>query len=404
MTDPIHDEPPDSHPTLGESRPDVVELTRTLVRIPSVNPDLEADGDGEGPVVRHIADLLRRWGFDTRVTEARPGRFNVVGRLAAPGASPTPHPRVILNGHTDTVGVHGMSIEPFSGEVDDGRLLGRGSCDMKGGLAAILVAAHALAEAGGPERGELIVAFTADEEYASVGLEALLAEGLHGTEAIVCEPTSLEIQPANKGFTWFEITVRGRAAHGSRPELGRDAIRDAGRLLAALDRYELRIGDQPTHPLLGGGSIHAGTIRGGTAPPIYPDRCDLVLEARILPGETEDEVRLRLEGIIAELSEARPLEVELRQGLTRRGAEIPEDDPLVTRLAGAMEAEGRPARTSGMTAWVESAWFIEAGIPAVCFGPGALDHAHTAEEFVPIEELQACARILTRYLNARLRP
>ncbi len=392
--------PPDSPaPIAGSplqnSESTVTELTRALVSIPSVNPDLEEGGDAEGPLARWIEVWLNAWDFDVSVTEPVAGRFNLVARLA----TTEPGPRIVLNGHMDTVGVSGMEVDPFAAEVRDDRIFGRGSADMKGGLAAAMVAARELARAGGPKRGELILAFTADEEYASVGLKALLDGGFTADEAIVLEPTGLEIQPANKGFTWLELEVKGRAAHGSRPELGRDAIRDAGRILAALDRYELRLADQGPHPLLGRGSIHAGTIRGGTAPPVYPDRCDLILEARILPDESPQLAFQRFEGILAEIGRDRPLEVELRQGLSRPGAEIPSDHPLVRGLETALSAEGITPRLSGMTAWVESAWFNEAGIPALCFGPGSLDLAHTAVESVPIAELESAVRALTRYLQ-----
>ena len=374
----------------------VVELTRTLVSIPSVNPDLEEGGDGEGAIARWIAEWLRAWDFQVDLSEPVPGRFNVVARRSAA----LPGPRVVLDGHLDTVGVEGMEIAPFQPELREGRIFGRGSADMKGGLAAMMVAARDLVRSGGPERGELLLAFTADEEYASVGLRALLDQGFTADAAIVCEPTSLEIQPANKGFTWFEVEVRGRAAHGSRPELGRDAIRDAGRILAALDRYELRLASQEPHPLLGRGSIHAGTIRGGTAPPVYPDRCDLVLEARLLPGESPDEALERFRGIVSEIARDRPLDVEVRQGLSRPGSEIAQDHSLVRLVESALKEEGIEPRISGMTAWVESAWLTEAGIPALCFGPGSLDVAHTADESIPVSELESAVRVLGRVLRS----
>jgi acetylornithine deacetylase len=369
-----------------------VALTQALVAIPSVNPDLEEGGTGEAEVASLCARLLSEWGFRVRMDERAPGRPSVLARLGDGS------PSLILNGHLDTVGVNGMSIEPFDPVIRDGQLFGRGSCDMKGGIAAILSAARRIALEGGPERGELTVALTADEEYASVGLEGLLADGLSADAAVVCEPTSLAVMPANKGFAWWALAFHGREAHGSRPDEGRDAIRAAGRFLALLDRYETRLGERPPHPLLGAGSIHAGTIRGGTTPPVYPALCELVLEARTLPGQSAEMVGAWLEALRDELQEADPdLDLTLTPSLHRPPGELAADHPLARDLLAACRSEGVPPRTEGMTAWVESAWFLEAGIPALCFGPGSIRKAHTADESVPVAEVEAATSILLRF-------
>ncbi len=382
----------DASPDAGALNGDVVELTRALVRIPSVNPVLEKSGTGEEAVALQCAGWLEGWGFDVGVSVVEPGRMNVVARLGSG------EPRLILCGHLDTVGVEGMTIDPFDPELRDGRLYGRGSCDMKGGVAAILAAAHALSEEPESLGGELLVALTCDEEHASIGIAALLEAGLTADAAIVTEPTGLAIMPAHKGFFWNEVRVRGVAAHGSRPDVGRDAIRGAGRVLDALDLYEAQVEAGPAHPLLGHGSIHAGTITGGVAPSVYPAECRFVLESRTLPGEGKDTVRAALEPVIEEARRRAPdLRFELEEGLSRTGSEVEEGHPLREGLARALEAEGVPVRTEGMTAWVESALFNEAGIPSVCFGPGAIGKAHTVDEFVPVEELETAARVLTRF-------
>lgn len=373
-------------------------MTRVLVSIPSVNPDLSKGAAGEADVTRVCEDWLRSWGFRVEVVETKPGRPSLVARLGEG------RPRTILNGHTDTVGVEGMTISPFEPRVENGDLLGRGSCDMKAGLAAILAAARRLALGNEPFPGELIVVFTADEEFASIGLRDLLDRGgLEADRAVVTEPTSLALCVANRGFTWTHVEVEGRAAHGSRPDLGRDAIRGAGRILAELDAFEA--GAQTTHPLLAPTSIHAGTIRGGTAPPVYPAHCEMVLEARTLPGQTPDHV---VEGVRAAVERARAVDPELtarvRAGLSRPAAELDGDHPLVTDLSAALRAEGREPTVTGMSAWVESAWFIDAGIPALCFGPGAIDRAHTADEAVPVEEIRVAARVLERFVRGGVLP
>jgi acetylornithine deacetylase len=385
---------------------DPLAWTRALVAVPSVNPELEPGGSGEAGVADLIAPFLRSWGFRVERHEPRPGRVSLVARLGDSA------PVLALCGHLDTVGVGGMTIPPFApGDAGDGRVRGRGSADMKSGVAAVLAAAAATARAGGPRQGSLALVLTADEEHASLGLEALLAGGLRADGVVVTEPTELALSPANRGFVWIEVVARGRAAHGSRPEVGRDAVRQVGRLLAALDTLDegggaLRLGDGAArHPLLGTESLHAGTIAGGEAPSVYPAHCRLVLEARVLPGRRPEEV-VEAVADLARGVEARypgvPLEVT--GGLSRPGADLPGDAPLVEALRRALAATGVPERTEGMTAWVESAWFVEAGIPALCFGPGSIARAHTADEWVAVQEIEAAARVLTHLAGEGLAP
>jgi acetylornithine deacetylase len=372
---------------------DPVALARALVRIPSVNPVLEEGGAGEREIANACAHWLTGWGLDVEVSEPAPGRFNVLARLG--GGSP----RLILNGHLDTVGVQGMP-DPFGAEVREGRLYGRGACDMKGGVAAILAATARLAgeEAGAKPPDGLVVALTADEEHASLGMEALVRAGLHAEAAIVCEPTSLAVMPAHKGFVWIELTFRGRAAHGSRSEAGIDAIRHAGRFLVGLDGYEEALQGAPAHPLLGRGSVHAGTISGGSAPSVYPDSCRLVVERRTLPGETAEGVAAEIAEVLERVRSTHPeVDARLVTGLFRPGTEVPEDSPLVRGLLAAADACGGEPRLEPMTAWVDAAFLNGSGTPAVCFGPGSILEAHTADESVPLAEIEAAARVLERF-------
>ena len=392
----VHRPPP---PSAAASSGDPLALTREMVAIPSVNPELEEGGAGEEVLARWCAGLLEEWGFTVSVSRAGEERTSVVGRLGGGG------PRLLLNGHLDTVGVTGMSIPPFEPREEDGRLYGRGSCDMKAGVAAILSVAREVGRAP-PPQGELVVALTADEEHGSVGLLSLLDQGLTADAAVVCEPTSLAVAPANKGFVWYHLLFRGRAAHGSRPELGVDAIRGAGRFLTYLDQVEAELSARGAHLLLGHPSLHAGTIQGGTAPSVYPEECRLVVERRTLPDEDLDEVRAQMEDQVERLHSAQGsaegVRATLKEGLTRPGAQIPGDHPLVSGLQDAVEAEGREPRVEGMSAWVESSFLVQAGIPAVCFGPGSILQAHTADEWVLVEEVEAAARILRRFTESFL--
>jgi acetylornithine deacetylase len=386
---------------------DPVAWTRALVAVPSVNPSLAPGGAGEGPIADLLTPYLEHWGFQVERVEPVPGRPSLLASLGEGEQS------LILCGHLDTVGIEGMTLAPFDPQIANDRMLGRGSADMKSGVAAILAAAAALArEEGGLRGGRLLLLLTADEEHSSLGLEALLqtlrARGERAVGAVVTEPTELALAPANKGFLWFVVEAEGVAAHGSRPEIGRDAIRQMARLLAALDRWDaggeggITWPGQPprAHPLLGKASLHAGTIQGGTAPSVYPDRCRLELEFRLLPGTDPAEVEAALRGEVESLLRSHPgVPLRVVRGLERPGADLAESDPLMRALAGALSSEGLPVRVEPMTAWVESAWLMEAGIPALCFGPGSIGAAHTADESVPLREIRDAAKVLERLLR-----
>lgn len=376
---------------------DPVALTRVMVGIPSVNPSLEDGGTGEGAMAHQCRRWLTDWGYDVELQEVAEARYNVVGRRFGQ----RPGRRLILNGHLDTVGVEGMTIPSFHGRLEEGRVWGRGSCDMKGGLAVILAAAQRLSRTG--HAGELIVALTADEEHASLGMQHFIALAPDADGAIVCEPTGLAIMPAHKGFLWIDAIFRGKAAHGSRPDEGVDAIRHAARFLTALDEMESRFARGPEHALLGRPSIHAGTIKGGSAPSVYPQECTLVVERRTLPGERPEEILAEFQELLEGVRLERPgLDATVELGLSRVGTEVPDDAPLVRGLAAALEAEGIAPRVEGMTAWVDAAYLNEAGIPAVCFGPGSIAQAHAAEEWVPQKELDVGTRVLHRFSESFL--
>ncbi|HUF75986.1 MAG TPA: M20/M25/M40 family metallo-hydrolase [Longimicrobiales bacterium] len=376
---------------------DPVALAQLLVSTPSVNPALSPGGAGEGAIAELTAGLLEGWGLRAEVNAVAPaGRCNVVATLEGEG------PTLMLNGHLDTVGVEGMAVPPFAAEIVASRLIGRGACDMKGGLAALLAASSRLA-ARGP-RPNLVVALTADEEHASLGMQAIVRDGPPADLAVVCEPTSLAVMPAHKGFVWVRATFRGRAAHGSRPELGVDAIRHAALYVAALDRYVYELRARTRHPLLGHGSLHTGTITGGTAPSIYPDHCEVQLECRTLPGTGATEVVEEMQRVLDALAAREPsLDASLETVLERPGTEVPGDSGLVQGLLAAARAHELAPAVSGMTAWVDAALLNEAGTPAVCFGPGATEQAHTADEWIDTREIVTCADVLESFARGLAR-
>ncbi len=367
-----------------------VTMTSRLVQTPSVNPVLEASGAGERQVAGLAARWLRSWGYRPAIVEVAPGRFNVVARRGA-GSGPS----LLLNGHLDTVGVAGMA-DPFSGAIRDGRLYGRGAADMKSGVACVLAVAAGLA--GDEIPGELIVALTADEEHASLGMEALVESGLRADAAVVCEPTGLAVMPAHKGFLWMDVQARGRAAHGSRPDAGVDAITHMGHVLVAFEEESRRLARETGHPLLGPASLHAGTIEGGSAPSVYPARCHLVVERRTLPGETSHGVMSEAERVLAQAGERCPgLDAGVEAGLYRAATEVHPGSHLVEGLRRACRRAGLPGVVGGMTAWVDACLLNQRGIPAVCFGPGSIARAHAAEEWVGVDEIESCARVLADF-------
>ena len=372
----------------------VIDLLRDLVAIDSVNPALAPGGAGETAAAGRVAAALRAAGIDVEVTEAAPGRPNVVGVVEGRSAGRA----LMLCGHTDTVGVEGMAA-PFDPVVRDGRVHGRGSQDMKGGVAAMVDAAVAVARAGGLPRGRLVVAAVADEEHASAGAEALVAA--HAADgAVVTEPTDLRIATAHKGFEWIEVETRGRAAHGSRPADGRDAILRMGRVLGRLEAVEAGLRARPSLPRFGRPSLHASTIRGGQAFSVYPDRCVLGVERRTVAGEASDagfaEVRAALAGLAAEDDE---FDASARRILTRPPHAIAGDHPVCRELTQALRRRGLDAAPTGMSFWTDAAILGRAGTPAVLFGPAGAG-LHGPEEYVEIDSVRACRDVLVEVARA----
>jgi acetylornithine deacetylase len=372
---------------------DAVAIAQLLVATPSVNPSLDAGGQGEERIAAVVVDLLRHWGLEVETSQVAPGRPNVLARIE--GTSET---TLLLNGHLDTVGVEAMTVPPFSAQIVGSRLFGRGSSDMKGGVAALLSAVRRLVVEG--PRPNLVVLLTADEEHASLGMEAGVRE-VEADLAVVCEPTELAVMPAHKGFVWTKAVFEGRAAHGSLPAEGIDAIRHAAHFVTELDRYTSELGRRAPHPLLGFGSIHAGTIAGGTAPSVYPERCEVQLECRTMPGDGPDTVLAELTEILEALRAREPAVTgAIEITLARPGTEVPADARVVTHLLDACRAHGLPATVRGMTAWVDAAYLNEAGIPTVCFGPGSMDQAHTADEWIEVSQIRSCAEVLETFARA----
>jgi acetylornithine deacetylase len=358
-----------------------ITLLADLVAIDSVNPSLVPGGAGEGAIADRIAAELRAAAIDARIVEAAPGRPNVYGVIDRGRAGPS----LLLCGHSDTVGVEGMSA-PFDPVTRDGKLFGRGAQDMKGGLAAILAAARALAEAPAGLNGRLIVAIVADEEYASLGAEALVKDWT-ADAAVVTEPTDLAIGVGHKGFEWVEVTVHGVAAHGSRPDDGVDAIVMMGRVLAEIDALERSFAAGARHPLLGRPSLHASLIAGGRELSTYPDRCALSVERRTVIGEAPQSLLREMETALARLrTRDSRFRAEARALFDRPPYLTPEGHPLPGLLRASL---GRETTVGALSFWTDAALLGAAGMASVIFGPGGAG-LHGVEEHVRIDEVLAC--------------
>ncbi len=366
---------------------DAARLLADLVAIDSVNPALVPGAAGEAEIAAYVTAWLHEHGLAVTVIDEPRGRPSVVGVARGSGGGAS----LMLNAHTDTVGVAGMT-RPHEPDLREGRLYGRGAYDMKGGLAAILIAG-ATAAADGGLRGDVVVTAVADEEHASEGVQAVLRR--FGADAcVVTEPTHLRACVAHKGFVWAELETRGRAAHGSRPDLGVDAIAGMGPVLAEIAALQGRLEAAP-HPLLGPASLHASLIAGGQELSSYPDRCVLGIERRTLPGERIEDVAGELEGLLACARAADPrLATELRMGLSRDPFEVAPDAEIVRVLRSAGESVlGAAPDVVGDHPWMDAAFTAAAGIPTVVFGPGGAG-AHAVEEFGDVRSVEQCAAVL----------
>jgi acetylornithine deacetylase len=358
-------------------------LLRSLVAINSVNPTLVSGAPGEREIAEAIAHEMKRIGLDVAVEEVTPGRPNVVGVLDGrrPGAT------LMYCGHTDTVGVAGMA-DPFTPVDRDGRIYGRGAQDMKGGLAAMIDAARVLAGEGF-SRGRLLIAAVVDEEHSSVGAEALVRHW-RADAAVVTEPTDLAVAVGHKGFAWVEIAVAGRAAHGSRPNEGQDAILRLGRVLNRLEALDRILQARSPHPLIGTGSLHASLIAGGREWSTYPDHAVLQMERRTLPHEAESCALDEVEEILKDLAaDDGTFRATARHVFSRPAYELPNDHPLPAALGEAIARTGGATRVGGASFWTDAAILGQAGIPSVLYGPGGAG-LHSTDEYVNAADVVSC--------------
>ncbi|HSS60460.1 MAG TPA: M20/M25/M40 family metallo-hydrolase [Candidatus Limnocylindrales bacterium] len=356
---------------------DLQELICELVAIESVNPDLVPSGSGESRIAAFVAEWLEAAGLAVSVVSPVPGRPSVVGVVQGSGGGSS----LMLNAHMDTVGAGGMA-SAFSPVVRDGRVYGRGSYDMKASLAAIMLAARRCVSSG--LRGDVVVTAVADEEAASIGTSAVLSS-FHADFGIVTEPTELALCLAHKGFVWLEVETHGVAAHGSRADLGVDAIAHMGPILSGVMALGERLRSGPRHGLLGTGTLHASLIEGGQEMSTYPARCVAKLERRTVPGEDGASVLREIEALMGSAPAV------ARVTLERPPSEVAPDDPLAVAVE---QAAGHPPLI-GVAYWMDMALLNAAGIPCVAFGPsGGGEHADV--EWVDVASVEKCVDVYVR--------
>lgn len=367
---------------------DLTDLTRRLVRAPGENPP-----GGEAATVGVLAEACAAGGLSCEHTTVEADRENLVARLDG-GAGPG----LLLLGHTDVVPVgDGWTVDPVGGEVRDGRLFGRGSTDMKGGLAACVVAMSALRTAGVRLSGPVDLAAVVDEEETGKGVRQYITDGDRSSfrGCIVAEPTDLQTIIAARGDAYFEFAVRGRSAHSGNPGDGVNAIYGASAVVADLETWHQEL-SAAAHPLVGAPTWSVGQIRGGTGTSIVPAECRVVADRRLLPSESPEEVAERVRARVASLRlDQRGFSVDVAMTMEMPGFETPADHPLVLATDGALSAAGGPGLPlGGWTAACDGGFVSrDAGVPVVVLGPGSVaDQAHRADESVGLDELLVATR------------
>ncbi|MBN2335886.1 ArgE/DapE family deacylase [Candidatus Bathyarchaeota archaeon] len=374
----------------------LTENLKQMIKIDSVNPSLVKGAAGETEIADHVEQWMNSLGLETNRYDVQPGRPNVVGTLKGTGGGKT----LLLNGHIDVVGVDYMTIDPWDPRVDGDKLYGRGSFDMKGGLAASMAAVKAVADSGTALKGDVVLAAVCDEEYASIGTERLM-EHVTADAAIVGEASGLNIQIAHKGFAWIDVTTHGVAAHGSRYKDGVDAIAKMGHVLIGLEALQGML-LETEHPLVGPGSVHASIIEGGSELSTYPDRCKLQVERRLIPGETKEAVEEETRNLLTSVGEGDPdFKADHMITFFRGPMEISPEAEICRLIKGATEKLlGYTPKYTGGTGWMDTEIIWNKGVPCVNHGPSGYG-AHAKEEWVSLDSVYNTA-IIHEYVIRKL--
>jgi acetylornithine deacetylase len=378
------------------------QLLAELVRRPSVNPmgrtDLDPSIIHESRVVAFLEHELRTLGCAFYRRQVAEGRDNIVATYTPPHPAPL---SVLFEAHTDTVPVDGMVVEPFGATIEGGRMYGRGSCDVKAGVAVMFSALSRLVKEKPPNSGKLTVAFAVDEENGGLGISHLMNTGLRADCAIVAEPTLLNIVNAHKGVARWHLETTGRACHSSRPDQGVNAVYRMAKLLRGIEAYADRLGELPPSPVLGPRTISVGRVMGGVSPNTVPDSCRADVDRRLLPGETFETATAELDAFLRGLPD-----VDFPFALTRASPGCTSLDPaqsvdLVNRFGATIDSVVGKHTVHSVPFGTDASRVAVAGVPAVVFGPGDIAQAHTKDEWIDLAQLEPAAEILFRFVCGR---
>ena len=367
----------------------LLKILQELIKIESINPTLAKEGSGESEIAYYIADYLKDLGIQIKFQKIEGNRLNTIGILKGNGMGRN----LILNGHTDTVSVSNMKIEPFNPDFKRGNVYGRGASDMKSGLAIIIMALQTILQKDEELKGDITLGFVADEEYASLGTEEFVKE-YKADGGIVCEPSNMNIIIAHKGFAWIKVILHGKSAHGSLKDFGIDAIIKAGKFLVKVEELEKNILSNKKHSLLGTPSLHASLINGGTELSTYPDYCEIQLERRNLPGETQKMISNEIKTIINNLKQVdEKFEADYDLFFYRSPLEISKEEGIVKSLQQSCTDLGYKPKFGGFAGWTDAALMNDTGTPTVIFGPkGTGNHADV--EYVNFKSVVKSTEIL----------
>jgi succinyl-diaminopimelate desuccinylase len=373
---------------VDKKRDEIIRLTQKLVRVPS----LSGDARGLSQIAQIISEEMERTGFSVALIEAEKGLTNVIGTFRGSVDAPC----LLFNGHTDVVPAQvggDWSVEPFSAEIKEGRIYGRGTCDMKGGLAAMLAAPRIVFRLFPEYQGNLILTATVDEETGGFkGLKYVVDQGIKADMGIVCEPSDLKIVNVCKGLLQLRLKTKGRSAHGGVPEQGVNAISKMLKILNKLEEYDFK----PTsHEVLGKPTLNIGRISGGQKPNVVPDSCESEIDIRYLPGKNHLQVIDDIEKLIGEIRKKDPqIETEIEIIRYRSSLEIAKDSPVIKTVREAGEKIlGKYPEFRGMITPGDSEYLVRAGIPSVLFGPGDEHLAHSADEWIAINDVLTATKI-----------
>ncbi len=370
-----------------------------LIRINSVNSAYEG-GPGEGEIAAWVRRFFEERRIEVWEQEVFPGRPNVIARLPGRDSSR----RVILEAHMDTVSVKGMTIPPFEPRIENGKMFGRGSCDTKAGLAAMMHAVASLAAEGLQPPCEVWLAAVVDEEFSYRGVVKLcerLEEGSRPdcSAALVAEPTGLRAVIASKGVLRWRIIVRGKSAHSSKPHLGVNAINHMARVILMLEEDHLRLAARE-HPLLGPATCNVGVIRGGVQVNFVPDQCAIEIDRRLLPGERVESVLAHYQSLLDALMGAHPALDAFMESpmLTDEALDTPADSAPAQLAIQLLKEAGLDSTLCGVPFGSDASKLSRVGIPSLIFGPGSINQAHAAVEFVELQQVQSACEFYRNFL------